>query len=293
MPKNMSLEYVPCDFCGGNNFKVIFHQKDKYIKDDFMSSYPFRICKCTDCGLIFVNPRPTREAMSLFYPSDYHAQRTLELMQKRYARQKPFLPEFKVGTKILDVGCAKGDFLHWLKKETTVSFDAFGCDAYSTSIREAYDIYFKSKELIDCDYQENFFDCVMAWAVLEHVHSPDLYFKEIAKVIKRNGTLVFLVPNFNSLQCRLMKHDDVARHIYQFTSKAINNYMQRYGFEYQIYYDDSIFDGRCLAMFEELLKKKGKFGKLIWRLFNYFKLWSSWETKLKCSGVVVVVAKKV
>ncbi|WP_367114945.1 methyltransferase domain-containing protein [Desulfovibrio sp.] len=73
------------------------------------------------------------------------------------------------GEVILDVGCAKGDFLGWLAKNHILKM--YGCDAYSGGIREGYSIDFLGKDLPDCHYPTAYFDYVTSWAVLGPVNT--------------------------------------------------------------------------------------------------------------------------
>jgi 2-polyprenyl-3-methyl-5-hydroxy-6-metoxy-1,4-benzoquinol methylase len=47
------------------------------------------------------------------------------------------------------------------------------------------------------------FDVVNAGEVLEHLYDTKLFFQEAARVLKREGILLFTVPNLNSLENRL------------------------------------------------------------------------------------------
>lgn len=289
----VQLENVSCDFCGCSEHKVLFYQKDNYINAFRQFDYAFPIVSCRDCGLIFVNPRPTKETIGFFYPDTYHDERRIETMAERYEQQGKFLPDLKDGHKFLDVGCAKGDFLAWLSSYPPQalmyqSIEMFGCDAYSGGVREEYAVHFTGAALPDCQYPDNYFNCVTAWAVLEHVHTPKLYFEEIFRILKPTGSFVFLVPNFNSLMCRVAQRDDIARHIYQFTPQSIVNYLTKSGFRsWNMHFDDSIFDGRGTGALSSLFGYSRFISWLDGLLFS-----KHWETLFKVSGTLVIVAQK-
>lgn len=287
--QKINLEYISCDFCGSDNHKELFRQKDLWINNYYSYPFAFPVVQCRNCSLVFVNPRPTPESMVHFYPHDYHDCRNPEIMKDRYSAQKRFLPPLHEGANILDIGCAKGDFLHWLNSK---NLHLFGCDAYSGGVRAGYQINFTGKHLPECAYPDNFFDLITAWAVLEHVHFPNEYFKETSRILKPEGRFVFLVPNFNSLMCRIAKRDDIVRHIYQYTPKSITNYLQRFAMKSEIIFDDSVFDGRGFGSFTALIS--GVFPKLSkWTSWLDKKIFSvSWEKKLKISGMMILSARK-
>ena len=68
------MEYVNCDLCGLDDTQVIFKKKDKLgISDD-----QFQVVECRQCGLLYVNPRPTEAEIWKFYPETYSWKETLE-----------------------------------------------------------------------------------------------------------------------------------------------------------------------------------------------------------------------
>ena len=60
MKKELKIEKVACDFCGSEN-STRFDQLEEW-----------KIVKCTDCGFVFTNPRPTVESLPHFYSEDYY-----------------------------------------------------------------------------------------------------------------------------------------------------------------------------------------------------------------------------
>ena len=64
----IQFEKVNCDFCGSKKYTFFAKQKDKF--QEVNNTY-FEVVKCTNCGLIFTNPRPTKDTISLFYTKKY------------------------------------------------------------------------------------------------------------------------------------------------------------------------------------------------------------------------------
>ncbi|MBA7660523.1 hypothetical protein ES703_68525 [subsurface metagenome] len=60
------LEYVRCNLCGSNNYHLIYLGKDRLLG----KKGEFRIVKCNRCGLVYLNPRPTKEKLTYYYSSD-------------------------------------------------------------------------------------------------------------------------------------------------------------------------------------------------------------------------------
>ncbi len=62
-------EHVRCNLCNADNSKLMFYGRDRlYHKEG-----TFRVVKCSDCGLLYINPRPMQKDIGYYYPPDYPA----------------------------------------------------------------------------------------------------------------------------------------------------------------------------------------------------------------------------
>ncbi len=109
------------------------------------------------------------------------------------------------GGKILDIGSADGVFTKVILDKSHAK-EIIGIDVLSSSVKWANKHWGKYKELKfkvgdahDLKFKANTFDAVFALEVLEHVFEPEKVFKEIKRVLKRQGYAVFLVPSDNFL----------------------------------------------------------------------------------------------
>lgn len=179
--KTINLEHVSCNLCEEDNYSVIYRKPDTYT---WINQFEYPIVVCNKCGLTYVNPRPTQISMSNFYPNNYHSNRDTESQKNRYREQIKFLPKLS-HENVLDIGCAQGDFLISLLEEYP-NIKVTGLDYFSEKVNsEKIDFY---KELIqNVKFKENKFDLITAWAVIEHVHDPMTYFKEVSKLLSNNG----------------------------------------------------------------------------------------------------------
>jgi ubiquinone/menaquinone biosynthesis C-methylase UbiE len=244
--------------------------------------------------------------MGAFYPTDYHLGRGVEKFIRRYAVQKSLLPNIS-GKKVLDVGCARGDFLSYLLK-TETEFEPYGVDAFSTGVVDQR-ICFKNGLFTDVEYESDYFDLVMSWAVFEHLHRPLEYFLEAARVLRPEGHLIILVTNSESAYGQYAFAEDVPRHTYHYSEETLNRYGERVGLTLKsIEYRDDIFDGRGFGTFKFLVGKSVGFtweksmlnrlrihhriamrlGSIVDRIV--FSL--HWEASLKRSGIMVATYEK-
>jgi SAM-dependent methyltransferase len=89
--------------------------------------------------------------------------------------------------------------------------------------------------LADARYGDHFFDTVIIWHVLEHLHDPRGVLEEIHRILRPGGKLIVAVPNLSSLQARWTGpawfHLDLPRHLYHFSLRSLEELIERAGFE--------------------------------------------------------------
>lgn len=297
--KKILFEHVNCDFCGKREYRLRYRKPDNWL---WINQFEFPVVECLECGLVYVNPRPTQESMRAYYSIDYHDGRNSEAFIKRYSIYVEFLPKL-TDEKVLDIGCAKGDFLYFLKN-LYPNIKTYGVPFYSDRVNFK-DIIFVNKELTNCGFKDNEFDLITAWAVFEHLHSPDLYFAQVSRMLKQNGKFVFLVTNAESLYGRRAYVEDIPRHLYHFSEKSLSQYALKHGFKIsRITYDDRVWDGRghrsCYFTLQQLFgvswenryfKEINRFQKIIGYIGNRMDgivFRSHWEAKQKKSGIMIV-----
>jgi len=199
----------------------------KFFPDEF-----FTVVECDQCGLGFVNPRPSFAEMRKYYPREYYqGEQTATFaryLDKRFAAEARYLREIeqrKGPKKMLDVGCCNGEFPRFMK--------ARGWDVEGVEVSEAsqliLDFPVYTNEFHEISIDEPAYDAVTAWAVLEHVHDPMAYFRKAARVLKKNGLFVFLVTNFHSMASRHLFAEDIPRHLYFFTRETVRRYLEKNG----------------------------------------------------------------
>jgi ubiquinone/menaquinone biosynthesis C-methylase UbiE len=109
------------------------------------------------------------------------------------------------GGKILDIGSADGVFTKVILAKSNAK-EIIGIDVLATSVAWAKKHWKKYEELKfrlgdahKLKFKAGVFDAVFALEVMEHVFEPQIVFKEIKRVLKKNGYVVILVPSDNTL----------------------------------------------------------------------------------------------
>jgi len=63
------MEVVFCDLCHSNQSDVVVRQRDLLLE---VSKEEFTIVRCCNCGLVYLNPRPSKGLLGTFYPTVYY-----------------------------------------------------------------------------------------------------------------------------------------------------------------------------------------------------------------------------
>ena len=132
------------------------------------------------------------------------------------------------GNKILDIGCAEGLLIHLLSAKKTCV--VYGVDICDKSIKIAIEnnkdcvgknVFLKTQDAENLDYDNNFFDCVVMGEVLEHVNNQNIVLGHVKKVLKKFGTLLVSVPHNGKIS---------ANHKRSYNDITIKKIIESFGF---------------------------------------------------------------
>jgi 2-polyprenyl-3-methyl-5-hydroxy-6-metoxy-1,4-benzoquinol methylase len=112
-----------------------------------------------------------------------------------------------------------------------------GCElsspAYNFSLSRGLNVL--NKTLEQAAFNDNEFDVVTAFDVLEHIFEPKNFIKEIKRILKPNGLVFLYVPNLESASFHLMKENShfiwPTHHLTYFTPETLNNFMKKLEFQ--------------------------------------------------------------
>lgn len=227
------MEHVKCDLCDSDDTSLLFTATDM----NQSKKGSFNIVRCKKCGLVYVNPRPTKQEIGKFYPKAYFLPPTdakSGIDKYQYEKMKK-IKKFKKAGKILDIGCGAGYFIAvakengWETRGVEVSkvaadyaWKKFGINVFAGELREA-------------GYPDEYFDVVTLWHVLAHLLNPSETLAEVNRVLKKGGLLVLTVPNISGFQAKIFKefwfHLDVPRHLYFFEPSTLKQMLRKNGFK--------------------------------------------------------------
>jgi len=248
----MTLEYIHCPLCSADNSQLVFKRKDLRYR---ISDEEFCVVQCRDCGMAYVNPRPTEAEIHTYYPEELYEPDTdpEQLLHKKHGdlvMQYQYVSDMPPG-RLLEIGCAKGEFMEFMRQK---GWDVHGLD-FSTKPPNIFglDVFYGSLE--SARYQSKSFDLVAMWAVLEHIYNPKEMLGEINRILKPGAKFITLVTNFNSLPAHFMRHDDVPRHTMLFTKRTMREMLRRTEFQLDAFYFNSeLYGGKHRGVLNYLVK---------------------------------------
>jgi len=111
------------------------------------------------------------------------------------------LSYLKKDAKIMEAGCGIGQWVFWIAEQ---GFPVIGVDIAPKAVAVAKD-YAKKNKIINCDFvegdirnlkiEDNHFDFIFSFGVIEHFHKPEIILNEFKRVLKVGGKMFISVPN--------------------------------------------------------------------------------------------------
>jgi SAM-dependent methyltransferase len=250
---------VDCPLCGSDQRRPLFQTCDFVLH---ATAQAFALCRCRNCGVGYLSPRPRPEDLQAFYPESYYwlhenasapltPDELLRIRAPQLRAKAACLAHLRPG-RLLDIGAQKGEFLYFMSQQ---GWQAEGIE-YSATPPNLFNMPIRYGELLDMDLPQAAYDCVTLWAVLEHVYQPREYLARIAHTLRPGGSLIGLVTNLNSVQARILRQDDYPRHLTVFTRSSLRRVLAEHGFRVRRFWTDQrIFGGSIRGAITYFVKR--------------------------------------
>lgn len=193
---------VACPLCRSDTGDMVGRRPDGLV-----------VNLCRRCGLLYVSPRPSEEALGRFYSNYSHlhdkgdydsedywtdtlnSQNALAISDPRIL----FLTTQGInirGVKVLDVGCGNGSFLLKCRKLGAASVVGVEPDkGMAIAARNHLGIEVHNGYLEDLPSESGLFGLVVLWDVLEHLANPVQVMHLIHERLEPDGIIAAVTPN--------------------------------------------------------------------------------------------------
>lgn len=232
------FERVNCYLCGSSKSRLFLRKKG------------FVFVRCTECGTVFMNPRPSIKLLKLFYQKSANYQFWLDSIISRtevIRKEEFFMPRIQILKSLckeyniardsaLDIGAGYGAFCELLQRENL--FDKISGIEPSTKLAE----YCKEKGLDvanrtieEYTLKKEKFDVITAFEVIEHLYDPGDFLFRIYQGLRSGGILMLSCPNINGFDVlSLGSRSNVFchEHLNYFTPQTISRLLEK--FQYHI-----------------------------------------------------------
>ncbi|HYE35045.1 class I SAM-dependent methyltransferase [Methylocaldum sp.] len=233
-PDSVVLESKPCPMGCASRDELVLQGRDRL--HDLAGTYS--VVRCSECGLLRTNPRPTADTIGYYYPEDYGPYAGTRITDSGFrtgiSAVKEFvrnalrihslsLPPLESG-RMLEIGCASGAFLARMAgKGWQVEGIEFSPTAAKNAQEAGFSVHCGSLESAPEPIRQ--FDLVVGWMVLEHLHDPVLALDKLHRWTRKDGWLAISVPNAACFQLDWFRQRwfplHLPAHLYHFTPETL------------------------------------------------------------------------
>jgi ubiquinone/menaquinone biosynthesis C-methylase UbiE len=178
--------------------------------DTCLNEFIFK--KAVPSGLLILNPRPAKEAISAIYPSNYEpyqfdclpplVKKARNLVQRRKALC--IRKELSFDARILDIGCGAGSLLRVLREVGSRNWELHGNDLHKESLLSLSRVGFKVHH---CDVENipmnSYFDAIILNQVIEHMPDVRKMLDTCHRLLKLGGKIFIETPSTEGLDAKI------------------------------------------------------------------------------------------
>lgn len=225
-------EYVKCPLCGQDKSKEIFRKQG------------FRFVEC-GCGLVYVNPQVNKEKITDYYKNGKSIDLWMDVLTskpemenntRKFNEELDIIEKIKPSKgKMLEVGCSIGLLLKLAEER---GWEAIGLELNgraSEYARKEYGLNILEKKIEDCGFENETFDVIAMYGILEHLKNPKEILELSSKLLKKDGLLTLLVPNLEGFDVRILQEKASIftgrNHLQYFSIKTLGKMLEMAGFK--------------------------------------------------------------
>jgi 2-polyprenyl-3-methyl-5-hydroxy-6-metoxy-1,4-benzoquinol methylase len=224
---------ISCDLCGSADPQRILESP----------RLDGPLVRCRKCGLYYVGERRSELVFGSGTSAEVvervrDANRDLRnlpideehrLAELNAKARLQMIRQYRPSGKLLEVGCARGDFLRIAREY----FTSFGVEPNPELAEEAIKIAPVHQGLIETE-PGSYYDVAASFHVIEHTPSPKNFLAAIAQRLRPRGLIVLETPDIDSVPFRILKsrwRQFIPEHYYFFDESTMTKLLQDGGFK--------------------------------------------------------------
>ncbi|NWG03616.1 MAG: class I SAM-dependent methyltransferase, partial [Syntrophaceae bacterium] len=190
---------------------------------------------------IFLNPRPTSDALFRFYQQylpkeEASIESWKKMMEPVFRRATNLILQHRRKGRLLDVGAGFGFFLSEMKKE---GWEVMGVEISQRGVnyaREVLGLVIYPGSLEKATFPSNYFDAIAGFYLIEHLPDPIRFLRECHRILKPGGLLLLRYPHTTPIKDLLHllgmpnRLYDLPAHLSDFSPRIIQSCLERVGF---------------------------------------------------------------
>ena len=208
----------------------------------FIREGEWQYLRCVNCGLIFLEPQPSKGFLHSHYrdylPADLQGiESWRKLMGQVFAKSASLIQQvIPLPGRLLDIGCGYGFFLEEMAR---LGWQVEGIEISATGIRYAREklgLNVSDRPLPRPDWQDNCYDVITLFYVIEHLQNPRDVLREAHRLLRSGGLLLLRWPHTAPIATILrpwakrMKLYQAPSHLFDFSPVTIYKILDQLDF---------------------------------------------------------------
>ena len=222
------MKSIICKLCNSNKKSLIWNDTIRSGKGKFTKK-KYKIFNCLSCNVKYLEKTNKKLLNNVVFRKKFDGSNSVkkyhDFNKPRELRKIKFIEKFISFKRkdVLETNCGAASNLDYIVKKAR-STSGQDNKIYQAHVSKKHNFFSSLENLI---VEKKKFDLILSLAELEHRDDPIKFVKDLTKILKKNGKIVFRIPNFYNLYYLFLgsdfqRFDFRESHNFYFCEKSIN-----------------------------------------------------------------------